>query len=491
MKHLITLILICSCYFSSFSQNITAKLVDKNSKKPIQYATIKTGAYSGVISNEEGYFTITSNNDMLKTVVISCLGYQTKTVSIQDIKSLNFLIELDEAINELNEVYLSNKTPNADAIIAKVRANISKNYSNELNTYNIFHRNTESVDFKSLEFEIEKASHVKKQSIEAANTELNSLSKKVRESDMIEFTDFKGEIYNLNKDSSKLVVNKVTKLMDYKNDFSVEEIQEKAQSIMLTYLDTTKTYKLKTGIFKIEDSLSLKSDDFKEEDTNELKLSYLNNEAQSLLKRGQFYKNSFLNYILNPDYYNYTFETIAYNNYELTYIISFEPRKSKAKFTGKLYISDDTYAVTRVNYNYYKNRHGEKVNLKLILGVKYIANVSEGMLLFEKNSNNKYHPKYIKRTTGSYFYVNRDLKFIENSKAKNKIGISFKIEGNNKTKEELLFTANNTLSLPDFAAIKQEKITPVTLLNKFEKSQWENEETLEPLQEMKSFEVKE
>tara|TARA_R110000868_G_scaffold103953_3_gene285981 strand:- start:1124 stop:2599 length:1476 start_codon:yes stop_codon:yes gene_type:complete len=491
MKHVLILISFFVISVASFSQQITGQLIDKNTGKAIQYATIKTGKYSGVISNEEGYFTINNEDYKTKTITISCLGYQEKTISVADIEALNFIIPLEEAINQLNEVYISNKVQNADSIIARVRAKIPENYTHELNAYNIFHRSTESVDFKSLEFEIEKASDVKKRQIDAANDELNALSKKISESDMIQFTDFKGELYNLNKDSSKLAVNKATKLMDFKNDFSVDDIQEKAKKIMLRYLDTTKTYKLKTGIFKIEDSLSLKNEDFKEDKNNEFEISHLNKQTRGLLKRGQFFKNSFLNKLLNPDYYDYTFEDVTYNNSELTYIISFEPRKSKAKFSGKLYISYDTYAVTRVNYNYYKNRHGEKVNLKLILGVKYIANVSEGLLLFEKNAENKYQPKYIKRTTGSYFYVNRDLKFIENSKARNKIGISFKIEGDNKNKEELLFTSHNTISLSDFDTVKQLKVAPIEILSKYEGTLWENEETLEPLKEMKSFEVKE
>jgi len=491
MKHVLISISFFLISLTSFSQSITGQLTDKNTGKAVQYATIKTGKHSGVISNEEGYFTINNEGSKTKTITISCLGYQEKTISIEDIKALNFIIPLEEAINQLNEVYISNRVPNADSIMARVRAKISENYSNELNKYSIFHRITEAVDFKSLDFEIEKASHVNKQKLKEANDELNALSKKIRESDMIEFTDFKGELYSLNKDSTKLVVNKATKLMDFKNDFSVDDIQEKAQKIMLTYLDTTKTYKLKTGIFKIKDSLSLKDEDFKEDNENEFKISYLNTKTRSLLKHAQFYKNAFLNKLLDASLYDYNFEDITSNNGDLTYIISFEPRKGKAKYTGKLFVSDDTYAITRINYNYFKNRHGEKVNLKLILGIKYIADVSEGMFLFEKNDDNKYQPKYIKQITGSYFYVNRDLKFIENSKAKNKIGISFKIEGENISKEELLFTAHSNLSLSDITAVKQAKVAPIEILSKYEETLWENEDTLEPLQEMKDFRVEE
>ncbi|PWH81513.1 hypothetical protein DIS18_14625 [Algibacter marinivivus] len=487
MKNIFTLTFICLTCFYIDAQNITAKLVDKNTGVPIQYASIKTGKYSGVISNEEGYFTINTENETLKTISVSCLGYQNKELSLEDIKTLNFIIKLDEAINELGEVYISNKNPNADSIISKVKSRLTSNYKSTLNKYNIFRRTTDYVDFKNLKFEIEKASHVKKRNLESVNNDLQALSNKVRESDIVQFEDFKGEFYTFNKDSSKLVVNKATQLLDYKNDFSIEQIQEKSQKIVLKYLDTTKTYKLKSGLFKIEDSLSLKDENSEENNKKEYETSYLNKETRSFFKRSQFYKNSFLNKLLLFDYYEYTYVDVAYNNNELTHIISFTPKKGKAKYTGKLFISDDTYAITRVDYKYYKNRHGEKLNLRLILGIKYIENICSGTFLFEKDSSNIYHPKYLKRTTGSYFYVNRDVKFIENSKARNKVSFSFKIEGDNRNKEELLFTANNKLSLADFESIKQKKVVPYKQLSKFEKTIWDNEQIIEPSSEMKTF----
>jgi hypothetical protein len=487
MKKNLIVVFLCFTYFTSNSQSITAQLIDQENKKPVQYATIKTGTYSGVISNEEGFFTIYSKNDNEKTVTISCLGYENKTISIKEIESLKFIIPLKEAINELREVYISNKTPNADSIIAKVKEKLEENYETDLIKYDIFRRTTDHMDFKSLVFEIEKASHVKKKNLEAVNNELNALSKKIKESDIMEFTDFKGMLYSYDKDSSKLTVTKATKLLDYKNDFSMDDIQEKAQKIVLSYLDTTKTYKLKSGMFKIEDSLSLKEDDFKEDEKSEYNLAGLNNNTRKNLRHSQFYKNSFLNKILDTKLYNYTFEDLNFTNNQLTYMISFTPRKGKSKYSGTLFVNDDNYAITRVDYDFYKNRHGSKVNLKFVLGVKYIENVSRGTLIYKKNAHNKYHPKYLKQTEGSYFYVNRDVKFIENSLKKNKVGFSFKLEGDSRNKEELLFTANNKLTLKAFKNVQQDSIITFQKLDRFEKTIWDNEETLEPLEEMKGF----
>ncbi|SEQ84885.1 CarboxypepD_reg-like domain-containing protein [Hyunsoonleella jejuensis] len=485
MKSKITFLLFLVS-FSVLSQSITVKLIDETTNAPIPYANIKTGAYSGTISNDEGYFTIASKSEV-KTITISCMGYKDKTLSIKDMKSLNLVIALEQAINQLDEVYVSNSAPNVDSIIARVKANLDNNYNYDLNQYNIFHRITDHVDFKSLEFEIDKASHVKKKQLEGVNNSLTALVNQVKHSNMVQFTDFKGKVYTLNKDSIKLEVEKATELLDAKNDFSIDNIQEKMQHIILQYLDTTKTYKLKTGLFKIEDSLSLNDDDFKDNNKNEYSVSHLNNETKSILRRSLFYENSFLSKILNSDFYDYTFEDVGYNNGELTYVISFLPRKGKAKYTGKLYVADDTYAITRADYSYYKKRHGQKVNLRLLLGVKFIENVSNGTIIFEKDSSNSYHPKYVKRTSGSYFYVSRPLKFIENSSNRYKVSFEFKIEGDNTNKEELLITGHNPLTFLDFQAERQAEKAPVIKLAKYEKTIWDSEGVLEPSLEMKQF----
>ena len=83
MKKILLLIVICLTSFSLYAQNTTAKLIDSKTGNPVQYASIKTGTYSGVISNEEGYFTIHTEDEKLETISISCLGYQNKTISIQ------------------------------------------------------------------------------------------------------------------------------------------------------------------------------------------------------------------------------------------------------------------------------------------------------------------------------------------------------------------------------------------------------------------------
>lgn len=471
---------------TGYSQNIMAKIIDKNSKKPIPYATIKTGDYSGVISNEEGVFSLSGNVNTV-SFTISCLGFQSKTLTVKGLKNSNYIVSLEESINQLNEIYISNRKPNVDSIIARIKRKFSENYDFNLKSYSIFYRSTDYIDFKNLDFEIDKASHVKKQQLDRANNDLDVLSRDIRYSKTIYFTDFKGEFFIQDKDSSKLLISKATKLIDQKNDFSLDAVEKRAQNLVLKYLDTTKTYKVKSGLFKVEDSLSLKNEAAKEKNKNELQVKDLKNNTKSLLKKSQFFDNSFLDNILNPKLYDFEFENISSNNGEISYIINYKPRKGKAKYSGKLFVSDNNYAITKIDYTYFEDRHGKKLNLKLLLGVKFIENVKSGLIIYQKNDTNIYQPKYIKEDSGNYFYVNRDLTLIENSRDRYKVSSNFKIEGNNRHKEELLITTTNTLRLNDYNAVKQEKNVTYKKLSKFDKSIWENEETLEPLEEMKRF----
>lgn len=467
------------------SQNIQVKVIDENTKYPIAYAAVKIDDFNGVISNEEGFFTLNTEN--LRTVTITCLGYKSKVLSLSDIKANNNIIKLEEAINELNTVYISNKRPNVDSIIARTRQRLAENYGTNLYKYELFSRQTAYIDFKNLNFEVEKASHFKKKNLESANKSLDSLSNAIMNSKTIHFKDFKADLYV--NDSSKIVVHKAAEILDQKNSLSFDDVQKKGQNVMLKYLDTTLTYKLKTGLFKIEDSLSLKDDSAKnkDKDKNEYETNHLRSEANTILKRSQFGENSMLTNILDHNLYEFKLENISNFNNELLYVISYKPKKSKSKYSGKLYITDENYAITKVDFEFAEGKRGEKLNLKLIFGVKYIENMRKGTIIYQKNLENKYQPQYIKYEEGRYFYVSRPLKFIENSPQKNKTSFDFTIEGNILTKEELLLTSSAKITVEQFKNIKEEKTVPYIKMNKYDPTFWGKDRTLEPLEELKKF----
>ena len=173
----------------------------------------------------------------------------------------------------------------------------------------------------------------------------------------------------------------------------------------------------------------------------------------------------------------------------MVYTISFKPKRAKAKYTGTLHITDDSYGVLKADYSFSKGKRGSKVNLRLILGVKYIEKISSGTIIFKKNENNWFEPRYIRHEEGHYFYINRPLKFIENSSDRNKTLFNFKIEGIAKHKEELLLTSTTEISSADFNTIKELKIIPYEKQRKYDATIWGGSETLAPTEELKTFDA--
>lgn len=423
MKH-IFIFLISICFtLNCLAQQLTAKVVDANNN-PIPFATIQTGEQSGVITNEEGVFTINYDQDSSVKIKISSLGFTSVSLSIDEINNKNNIIILDEYIEELQQVYVSNIKPDANLIIQKVNEHLSKNYKYKNKSYNLFFRNTSLVDFNTLEFEIDKVSGQRRKELTDANNALKTLTNSIQTSEAVFYRDYIANLHVQDKDNKKLDVLKGTTLLDKNRSFSIDAVQEKAQNLILQYLDTTYTYKLKSGLFKIEDSLSLKNEELKkqhEDSVNTFSIKSLKSESFNLLSNAMTYEQTLIHSILNTQFYDYSFDKVTVFDENLVYVISYTPRKSKAKYTGKLYITDEDFAVIKLDYRYAEGKRGQKVNLKFLLGVKYLENIKTGTILYKKNQDSIYQLHYISQKTGSLFYVNRPLKLIENSEDRKKI----------------------------------------------------------------------
>ena len=471
------------------AQVLTATVLDADTDEPIPFVAIQTAEYKGVISNDEGVFVILIENISDNEIGISCLGYEAIKIGIEDIKSTNYIIRLKSAINELDTVYLSDSKPNVDSIISRVNKNLKMNYKSDSLSYKLFHRETEHIDFKKLSLKVNKSSHFKKRQLEDANDQLAQMGREIQNSNSVYFKDFSGDLHVLNNKSKKLTVDKATQIINSTKDFSIENIQDKAQRIVLKYLDTTKTYKLKTGLFKIEDSLSL-ANDHEKDSKNEFEIKKLKSKAFSLLQQSQIGNNSVLRRILNTENYEYTIKNVTFEDGEMVYLIDFSPKRSRAKFSGSMYVTDESFAVLKIDYRYSEGKRGEKVNLRLLLGLKYIQNVNQGTIIYKRNTYDFYEPRYIKHESGEYFFVSRPLKFIENSKNRNKTSFDFKIEGNTRSRVELLFTSIDAIDAETYNNLNEAKSVIYESLRKYDSNTWTGKETLAPTNELKTFEVK-
>jgi hypothetical protein len=203
-------ILLCLVVNCSIAQNLTALVVDKKSGDPIPYAAVKIDDFKGVITNDEGLFTV--KMDDIKFIEISCLGFKELTITVEEIRANNYKVELETNVNQLNEVIINNKLPSIDSIIVRIRKNFYSNHNLDLTSLDEFSRQTNYFDFEDFEFDVKKASSLPKKELAALKKNADSLNKAFMKSQSKNFEDFSGTIYSLKQDSTKLLIDKLTKL---------------------------------------------------------------------------------------------------------------------------------------------------------------------------------------------------------------------------------------------------------------------------------------
>jgi len=491
IKYLPLLILLS---FSSIliSQNYKGRILDSVSKQPIPYTAIQFNtSTNGVISNLDGSFSIYIENPNQSDVFnISCLGFASKTISIKELNEHGNIICLGEYLNQLDTVVLTKNNPGADSIISRANRNIKTNYYPNNASYKIFHRSTTYMDFDELNFDIDKASGMRKSKLDGANKSLDSLANAVKHGNIANYIDMAGTFYVSDAKNKKLHVDKATMLLDKNKDFSLETIEKKGKEIILKYLDPEASYKVKTGLIKVEDSMSLKEEIRKSEEkeqNKELGLKDLNQTTFRQLAKNFFNKDSFMRQIINPDLYKFELKETTFFMGDMVYVVSFRPRKSSSKYAGTHYISSTDYGILRTDFQFAKGKRGEKFNLRLLLGVKYLENLSKGTVLFHKNEEGYYQLKYVYRDIGRYIYVHRPFKFIENSSKRNKIAFDFLLEGSIREKHELLLLDKEPLNNADYDNYKQAENIKYQELDRYDASIWSEYNVIEPLQEMKEF----
>ena len=141
-----------------FSQNIQGKIIDKKTGKPVPFATAAIeGTTIGEASDFEGVFKISiPSENKIGNFVISCIGYNKKTIKISSIIGKNnLIIKLDASFVKIDEVVIVEKSLFSHTIIKKAVANINKNYINTPYNYNITYTNNYKFKDKNRQRKLE------------------------------------------------------------------------------------------------------------------------------------------------------------------------------------------------------------------------------------------------------------------------------------------------------------------------------------------------
>lgn len=482
---------ICLVFFiicnGVFGQTITGKIMDTDNN-PIPYATLQIGPNYGVITNEEGVFNLeTDAFSDTDTVSISCLGYKSKTFKLSDFNKETYILE--PSINELSEVFITNKELSVEEILDRVKANISKNYTSE-GRQRIFKRQSSNFKLQDFDFDVVKSTNLKKAKIKDFNKKFDSIKGSVINKTSKYFEDVLLDVLNT-ADSLQIAVIKATKLVNIDKDLSTDAINGKAIKNALAILDSTSTYKLKSGLFTLEDSL--KVGNLVKDSTNSRKgeTKALKTQLSHIIKANTLNENSNLDFIFETDRYDYNIEGISYLDEDATYIISFKPDARKAKYTGKMYVNTSDFAVVKLNYQFAENKSGKKLNLKLLLGVKFEENAYSSTVIFKKNDNQTYGLYFISQDMGNYVYFNRSLKFIRNNTSeqtdKQMLKIKLMLEQVYSAKTELYFISDDAVE--NASALGYVEDYPIIFLSKYDPGIWKDYNILSPVQAILEYQT--
>ncbi len=491
------LLFILLSFQAGFGQNITGKIIDSKTKESIPYANIIINNSENLVSNAEGYFTVSeSNSSDTASLSVSYLGYLNRQITIKELKDLQLIIALEPGIVELQTVNVSNVRPDPVAIMAAVKKSLSLLYKSVQQPIKnkVFFRESNSFKPSKLALEITKSTGYTKKSLQEVNTQVNAFTSKLITQPPVVYSDILCNYYTTTskKDDkltflSKLDVIKATRLKDDNNSSSIDDLQEKASKLFLQHLDTTKYYRMKSGWFGSHDTISLRKDFHKKK-----KPSQLTNTKADLnwfVSQNNFLSSERLTFVNSPEMYDYTYEGVIYSKEnEFVYVLSFKPRKSKAFYTGKLYISETDYAVLRADYVLAEGETVSGFNMKFLLGIKQYENVSTGTIIYKQNpSADGYYLQYATLETGQYVYLNRPLKLIElSSEERDVLALDIKIETTIKTKKEYLNILRSESTVTEIDDIKEIDFKYLNLKH-YDPKIWKDYGAIEPLEEMKQF----
>ena len=482
------------------AQNITGKIIDSKTGESIPYANIQINNTESLISNADGFFSISeSNSEDTSVLNVSYLGYVNTRITLAQLKSQQNIIRLEPGVFELSAVDVSNAKPNAYSIMATVKKNLERNYKNQDQPTKevLFYRESNFFKPEKLDMEIIKSTGFTKNSLKLTNAELNSFNSKLVLNPPKEYTDMLCNYYTSNKmekdkrvSFSKLEVVKATKLMDENRSTNIDDLQQTATKMLLKHLDSTKYYRVKSGLFGSRDTISLRKDFYKKKkNNNKTQTTSSIRSLKYFISRNNFLQNNRLDFVNQSELYEYDYEGAIYSNEnEFVYVLKFKPKRSKAKYTGKLYISETDYAVVRADFTLAEGKTVKEFNMKFLLGIKSFEDVSRGTLIFNRNqSGTGYYLRYASREKGNSFYINRPLKFIELSDSeKDVLAFDIKVEGSSLNKREILNISRTESTNATFEDVV-EKDFKIIDVKKYDPALWKGMSTIEPLEEMKQF----
>ncbi|MEL6809919.1 MAG: carboxypeptidase-like regulatory domain-containing protein [Bacteroidota bacterium] len=477
------------------AQTFTGTVVDATSNRPVAFATVITGENQGVITNEDGVFAL--QLDRIKhpqdSVYISFMGYEKKGLIASS--TMDEVIKLVPTTFELKQVFLSTENLSPKEIIEKVKENLSTNYTtNDLSKKKIFFRQSDFNKMQKVDFGFQKST------IPELNKELiDSIAGLVPRSSA-HYTEVAGDFYG-NYGTHKMKIEKAAELYDKSKDVSFDGLEEKMERIFKENVKPDSYLKIKSGIFSTKlqlDSLADSNEDAKavqveveeQQSQNHYSLTQqVTDRISELYEQLFFNPDSKLDILEKSNRYRFTQRDYTFIDNVPVYVLDFEP-KGKKDFKGTLFINTEDFAVLRMEFE--NVRPLRKFGL---LGIKFRENVYRGKMLFTKDNNGSYGPRYVELEQGSFFGVARPLKVIEKNKhvkgrrKQNELSLELDVQTNTLEKFELVVFDSEIISSGAYEGVTTNKEIKATYLSKYDPGFWAGYTIMEPNAAIQAFEV--
>ena len=475
----IFLVFIFTCWILNLcSQTFNVKVTDSITDDPIAYANVYFSNNNGLITDDSGNFELIksqlSKND---SMYVSMIGYNKKSFFLNDFN--DSLIKLVQSPIKLSDVVLTNKKLSSEEIISNVAKSIENNYERGITENKIYlSRKSNSITEK---FTIDKfkstVPEINKSLIDSLLVNLTKENNSGLETLAYYYRNFDDEAQKIKIIKSRETYNKEGEVL--------ESINKKMEEAFKNELKADSYFKIKSGLFggdlDVEGLEEIDSTDvesvkkFKEKEIKE-KDDFANNQIRIInrLYNSLFFeKNSYLNFILKPNKYIFSKPKLNVLGNELVYIIEATP-KGRGKYSGKLYINSEDFALVRVDFKNIKPVY----NLKL-LGIFVNIYLRDGKMILSKFENKKYSLSYSKINFGRRVGFDRPIKLIEKNKnvkgrrKQNEISFRMDIVSDEKSTTELQVFESKIISKDKFEEIKTNNDVIPEYLEDFTTNFWE------------------
>jgi hypothetical protein len=404
----------------------TSKVLDASTEQPIPYASIQFNSKNGVITNDNGEYSITILRAIQPTdsLVVSCLGYEQQRISLIDFN--NEFTYLSPKAVDLDEVLLTNKKYTIDEILDLIKAGLNNNYDKDYAKRKLFFRESyyNYIDKSVVNLDKSTIPEINQGLIDSL---LNDIPK--TNSTHVELL---GNLYGklAPESQQKMDILKACRLEDEASEVNLENYEKRFNEIFRKYVKRDSYFKFKSGWFSTKEEIdsTMFEDPEKvrkeKEVTDELLaekrkrdslrkagfLSFRKRTIHSLENNHFVDEDNELNFIHKSNRYEFEIKDYAFMDDMFVYVIAFEPKR-KEDYRGTMYVNTDDFAIVRVDYENVKPLRKFR-----LLGISLNQYLKKGTIIFHKNSNNKYSIKYLDESFGQRVGIKRPIKIIEKNK---------------------------------------------------------------------------